>query len=222
MRSLFLLLVISQVALSQNLAQSFPTGKGSRFVLNLPEAANIEVLVYVASSTHDSVDVEMAFSTNLAGIPLKLWQQSQLQMRNGQAVPTATFLQTNLMSQPERFQLSDLGKTQDLQISDFVLVSPDSVKKYLVGEEAVETPAGTVRAKHYRQNRGEQTLDYWISDEAKPIGLVKLKSNGKHPFDLTLGALIKNVPRKINPATAVPLSAEGRGLLDIRKPLSLQ
>lgn len=68
--------------------------------------------------------------------------------------------------------------------------------------------------------RDDQTIDFWISDKAGAMGLVKLISQGKkdknHNYRIELQALIKNVKAKINKKEAVPLSEKGRLFLDPR------
>jgi len=86
--------------------------------------------------------------------------------------------------------------------------------KFKVGLESVEVPAGKILCSHYRKARGDQTVDFWISDKAGAIGLVKLTSKGvnnkDHDFKLELLSLLKNVKPKINPKEAVPLTDKGR------------
>jgi hypothetical protein len=72
-------------------------------------------------------------------------------------------------------------------------------------------------ATRYEQEKEGQVLTYWISDEARPLGLVKLRSRGpkaSQNYELVLVSLLKNVGRKIDPNKAVALTAEGRAVLD--------
>jgi hypothetical protein len=45
-----------------------------------------------------------------------------------------------------------------------------------LAEESVSTPAGTFRASHFLQRRSDgTTVDFWLSRDVVPIGLVKLR-----------------------------------------------
>jgi hypothetical protein len=46
--------------------------------------------------------------------------------------------------------------------------------KKLVGKESLKVPAGTFKTSHYHDVNEAMTIDFWTSDEAKPMGLVKL------------------------------------------------
>jgi hypothetical protein len=45
-----------------------------------------------------------------------------------------------------------------------------------LGTESVTVPAGTFVCEHYRKQDGEVTIDYWISSQVSPYGMVKLTS----------------------------------------------
>ena len=66
--------------------------------------------------------------------------------------------------------------------------------KSALRSETVKVPAGSFKAKHYRDKTPEgDTIDYWVSENVPPFGLVKIevdqKNNpqikGKLLFDLT-------------------------------------
>jgi hypothetical protein len=49
--------------------------------------------------------------------------------------------------------------------------------KSLVGSETITVPAGSFKTKHYREKTGDgDDVDYWISDQAPPLGLVKMRA----------------------------------------------
>jgi hypothetical protein len=77
--------------------------------------------------------------------------------------------------------------------------------KALVGEETVEVPAGKYKAKHYREASAGATVDYWISDKALPLGLVKMVGDSKGvgaqgPVKVELAALGKGAKQVITKA----------------------
>jgi len=100
-------------------------------------------------------------------------------------------------------------------VKDFILLDKKALESMKVAEEVVETPAGTTKATHYKKKKGLEVLDFWVSDEAKPIKLVKLVSSGKQKFALSLSSLVKNTQPKIDRKKVVPLSEKGKALLSI-------
>lgn len=83
-----------------------------------------------------------------------------------------------------------------------------------MGDEMIEVPAGATEATHYRKSNQGQTVDFWIADQAKSIGLVKLvsksniKANQNHT--ISLFSLFKNVSPKINSHKDKPLDERGK------------
>lgn len=51
--------------------------------------------------------------------------------------------------------------------------------KKLVGKETVKTPAGTFKTSHYRDITPASTVDAWVSDQAPPLGMVKVVTTPK-------------------------------------------
>jgi hypothetical protein len=74
--------------------------------------------------------------------------------------------------------------------------------KKLVGKETVKVPAGTFKTSHYHDVNSTATVDYWTSDDAQPLGLVKLTSTPKP------GALAPN--GQPMPPVNLQLSAKGK------------
>lgn len=53
-------------------------------------------------------------------------------------------------------------------------------EKNLVGQETIATGAGRFKTKHYRQKGpAGDSLDFWVSEEVAPIGLVRLEGERK-------------------------------------------
>jgi len=54
--------------------------------------------------------------------------------------------------------------------------------KSAVGSETVKVPAGSFKAKHYREKTPEgDKVDYWVSQDVPPFGLVKVEIAQKNP-----------------------------------------
>jgi hypothetical protein len=69
--------------------------------------------------------------------------------------------------------------------------------KTLVKEETIKVPAGSFKTKHYRDKmQSGATIDYWVSDGALPLGLVKMTGEGvpgsPGPMTMELTALGKD------------------------------
>lgn len=59
---------------------------------------------------------------------------------------------------------------QGMQMQRFTKPDP----KKLVGKENITVAAGKFKASHYRDKTESGTFDYWISEDAAPLGLVKV------------------------------------------------
>lgn len=216
---LFLLLLFASTSLySIDLSKRYPKGEGSAFDLDVM-GINTKLYIYISESSKNSVGIEMYFQSILA----ELWQQTLLKVGSqGKVSPSAAYLLTKGMKAPEQFTMNQLPAKGGLQLNDFLLPDKKALEQWKVGSESVTTPAGAIKATHYRKKAGDQTIDFWISDEAKPIGLVKLESAGKkYTYRLLLKSLLKNVKRKINPKLAVPLSKKGKDLMGLTKNIPL-
>ena len=52
--------------------------------------------------------------------------------------------------------------------------------KTFVNNETVKTPAGSYKAKHYHDKTAQgDTVDFWVSENVMPIGLVKMQATQK-------------------------------------------
>jgi hypothetical protein len=204
-------------ARADDLAKSFPVGAGSKFQFVMENAPEVELIVSVAASAAARLSIEYYFTTATSIIPIEMWQQYVLESK-GSGAPKLVegYVFAKELKQPEKVTSEYLKGFDGVAMNDFLFGDKAQLDKLKVADESVTVPAGTVKSTHYRQSRSGQTVDFWISDEAKPIGLVKLVSTGAkrdHKYELSLLSLLKNVARKIDPAQAKPLSEKGRGLL---------
>lgn len=202
---------------SVDLSKSFPAGSGSRFVFTMTNGPSADLVISVAGSSPRKVSIEYYFASAAGPIPTEMWQQFVLEHSGqGAAQLTAGYILAQELSRPEKLTPEYLKGFDGVVTSDFLFSDAKTLARFKIGEENVTSPAGSVLCSHYRQERNGQTTDYWISDEARPIGLVKLASKGSKPdhnYTVTLSALLKNVKPKIDPAQAVPLSPKGKSLL---------
>ena len=211
-------LLISTQVYGADLSQSFTPGKGCLYQLEVKgQQIPLDVSIYVASSSKDRVSIEYFISSRESLIPVEMWQQFEIAPSSGGTKVTKGYVQTKELKNPETLTGDYLNGFDGVKVNDFLFSSESELSKNKIGVEEVEVPAGKDKATHYRTVAAGQTIDYWISDEAKPIGLVKLTS--KHPTDekknysLALTSLMKNVKPFIDPSKAVPLSDRGKSYL---------
>jgi hypothetical protein len=54
-----------------------------------------------------------------------------------------------------------------------------------VGKESVKVAAGTFPTRHYREKSAAGAMDVWVSDEAPPFGIVKMRGSASQGGDVT-------------------------------------
>jgi hypothetical protein len=221
-----LLFAFSIEAQAQNLSQSFPAGSGATYKVKMKnDTTPIHLSIYVAGTRVDSVHIEYFMETK-GLMNVQMWQQFEIGINpKGPAVVKKGFVLTKELPHPEIMPESYLkGASGGIQVNDFMFADKSQLDKNKIGIEMVEIAAGTTKATHYRTSNNGQTVDYWISDEAKPMGLVMLISkseqNPNQNYGLELVSLMENVKAKIVPEKAVPLTETGKSYL--AKPESLR
>ncbi len=193
-------------------------GNGSRFTMtNQGTSYDLHVGLVKVDRAASRAVIEVYAAAQFAD---PLWQQFTLAVKSDRPVVESGYIQIGAKA-PMRMPDKSLAGTGSLDMSMFLLSESDlkggsTRDMKLLGQEKISTPAGTVQCTHYRVDKPEQKLDFWVSDEAKPIGLVRMVSVGKKPIDtyqLELQELLSGIAPKINPANAVPLSDEVKAIL---------
>jgi hypothetical protein len=207
------------------LSQSFPAGAGAQYRLKMKDDATpIFLSMYIAGTRVDSVHIEYFMETK-GLLPVQMWQQFEVGVGSGGAKLKRGYVLAKELSAAETMPEAYLaGASGGVQVNDFLFASEAQLNKDKIGEETLEIAAGTTKATHYRTTRSGQTIDYWISPSAKPMGLVLLVSksekNPQQNYSVELMNLMENVKAKIVPEKAQPLSEKGKALL--AKPESLR
>lgn len=226
MRIFLFCILLSFNIFAQNLSQSFPAGKGANYKVKVKgDSTPILLSMYIAGTRVDSVHIEYFMETK-GLFPVQMWQQFEIGVDGkGTAKIRKGFVFTKSTPKPEIMTDAYLaGAAGGIQVNDFLFSNKAELEKYKIGQEIVEISAGTTKATHYRRTNNGQTVDFWISDDAKPMGLVMLTSksdiNPNQNYSLEMVNLIENVKAKIQPEKAVPLTKEGASML--AKPSSLR
>lgn len=219
-----LTLLCGEIFAEEPPAVSWVAGEGSKFSIAMGPVSG-EVAIYVTRVDGPLTSVEMHFAYTsgpasiLAASRPEMWMQTEYEKPKVEGRPVRIvngYLLSAGMNAPEHFNPMSVAESDGLGLVQFLHGSRASLDEGLVGEEKVTTEAGTVSALHYRKVKGDQTLDFWISEAAKPLGLVRLVSRGgKSEFQMELKSLVKNVAPKIDPRKARPASPQTLQLVNI-------
>jgi hypothetical protein len=215
------LALLAQTAWADNIPRSFPAGTGARYQLHTP-TGNASVTISIAESSAKHVVVEMYFAGQ-GFMSSEMWQQYVIDLPgNGAPVVREGYMLRGEASAPERMPADVLAGLDNASVADFLIASRGDLDRWKRGDERVVVPAsgpGGIAATKYEQPTGSQVVTYWISDDAKPLGLVKLVSRGTKPaqsYEFALESVLTHVGTKIDRKRATPLTAEGRAVLNTR------
>lgn len=210
---LFLIFLFSYSLLAGT--REYIVGDGSEFKFLGEKGENIKLSIYFTESSFSKLGVEYFFSTDgLLGV--EVWQQYILGITDKGMSLDEGYVQSSDMRKPEimtkEFRENNEG---GVKVEDFFFTKEAEIEKLKIGMETIEVPAGTILSAHYQKKRSEQVVDFWISDKAGAIGLVKLESKGSknQNYKIELLSLLKNVKAKIVPKNAVALSEKGKMFL---------
>jgi hypothetical protein len=191
--------------------KEYTVGTGSEFKFTGEKGESVNLSIYFTESSFTKLGVEYFFSTGILGT--QVWQQYILGMNDKGLSLDAGYIQSSDMKKPE-IMTKDFMDNNDhgVKVEDFFFSKESDIEKYKIGMETIEVPAGSMLTSHYQKKRDKQTVDFWISDKAGAIGLVKLVSQGTKDqnYKIELQSLLKNVKTKIDPKSAVPLSDKGK------------
>jgi hypothetical protein len=220
MMKIFRIFLILSFSLS-TYASDYVAGTGSSFNLSMEKGGNANLNIIISESSFTKLGIEYHFSTS-GLLATNMWQQFVFKIIDGGPLAIeAGYVKTPELPKPEELTSEYLNVNRGVQVNDFLFAKKEEIEKFKIGQELVEVPAGEIIATHYRKSRNGQIVDFWIADEAKPIGLVKLKShnddNIDHNYTIELTSLLKNVKATIDPKEAVPLTDKGKEFL--AKPL---
>ncbi len=199
--------------------KEYTVGTGSEFQFTGENGENINLNIYITQSSFTKLGVEYFFASGgILGI--KAWQQFIMGIGDKGLSLEEGYVMSPEMKQPEIMSKEFRENNEKgVKVEDFFFSKESEIEKFKIGMETIEVPAGQILTTHYQKKRSEQTVDFWISDKAGAIGLVKLVSKGlkDHNYKIELLSLLKNVKSKIDPIKAVPLTEKGKMFLGSKK-----
>lgn len=179
----------------------FTVGSGSEF--NLYSQNQVTTLsIYIATKSQSQLGVEFYFQTPSVLMP-QMWQHYVLERGNGAISVNKGFFKVSKSDPPKKMEKEffNINQGKGVELTQFFFSNSKELEKDFVGYEQIEVIAGPLSVKHYRKKNNGQVVDYWISSEVKPIGLVKLVSKSEtvptQNYSIELNALIKNVKPEI-------------------------
>ena len=197
--------------------KEYVVGSGSEFKFISENGEKVSLSIYVTQSSFTKLGIEYYFTT--AGfMGVEAWQQYIMGISDTGLSLDEGYVQSPEMKHPEIMTKAFRENNENgVVVEDFFFSNLAEIDKYKIGIESAEVPAGNIQSTHYRKTRAEQTVDFWISDKAGAIGLVKLVSTGlkdkNQNYRIELMSLLKKVKTKINPKDAVPLTDKGKMFL---------
>ncbi len=207
--------------LASSYAGNFKVGEGAKYNINMQEGAQAELSIYISESSFSRLGVEYFTTAKSFLGNIQMWQQFVFGIEPGSPLfVTEGYVLAKEFKKPQRLTSEYLNVNNGVQVNDFLFSDLESIQKFKIKDEVVEVPAGKIIATHYRRENNAQTVDFWISDKAKPISLIKLNSKGKSKsqnYSLELKELLRGVKKKIEAKEAVALDEKGKSY--IAKPL---
>jgi hypothetical protein len=197
--------------------KEYVIGSGSQFKFSSEKGGDVNLNIYITESSFSKLGIEYFFSSG-GFLGVEAWQQYILGLKADGLSLDEGYVQSPTMTKPEIMTKEFRENNENgVKVEDFFFSKESEIEKYKVGIETVEVPAGSILCSHYQKKRAEQTVDFWISDKAGAIGLVKLVSKGlkdqTQNYTIELQSLLINVRAKINSKDAVPLTEKGRMFL---------
>jgi hypothetical protein len=142
------------------------------------------------------------YSMNIGGLPpmttrlalvsksgdthtLEMSMEGGITAMTGGKMVVDTVMQTEKKTGAPKVQkiVMQLGAHDPMEMPDNPALKGQFAKpdpKALVGEETIKVAAGSFKTKHYRdKSPSGDTVDFWISESAPPIGLVKMTGEQK-------------------------------------------
>lgn len=167
-------------------------GEGSKYTL---QVAGIEgnLAIYVTQVKGATLGIETFFDSR--GLGADSYQAYLIQ---GQKVQRALTLGPG-QSTPSPMS-TDNFSGQGFQVGDFQIKDLKTLTEWYIRSEKIKVAGALVDCKVYQTSKNGQTITFWLSEQVRPLGLVKLISVSESPlknYQLEFKSLLKGVAAKI-------------------------
>jgi hypothetical protein len=206
-----------------DLTKHFTVGSGANYGMKmLKTGEEVSVSIYFTKVEKNIFHVEYYMKAENTFVPIELWQQFHCLAQLGEAIRIQKgFVLLADSSHPEEMTEDMLKGFDGVMISDFLFSDEEKLKGLKVKDEELNLYKRKVKSTHYRQSRNGQTIDFWLSPQFKPLGLVKLISRSEtkshQNYQLELLQLSKNVKAKIDPSQAKAMGEKAKTILKFFK-----
>jgi len=197
----------------------YKKGEGAKYYMKMQNNPDAEISIYFAEVKKENISIEFFIYAQNTLIPIKLYQQFLLAKKaDGSLMMKESYIQGPDEKFPQRMSPETFTNHNGIELNDFFFSDEKKLKTSLVGNEDLQIVAGKTKTQHYRKINNGQHIDFWVSDDSKPLGLVKLISKNEkvaeQNYTIELQAILKNVSATINPKNAKPLDKNGKKLLN--------
>ncbi len=200
----------------------YQIGSGATYNLAL-SSGNSDVTIGFVEQTAQKLVVEIAMKSSGEndGLNATMLQQFQLGLVGGKIQILKGIMKIPMIEKPQILPAEYLEGFSGVQVKSFLIGSSKDIDGKKVGEEAISAGGKTYQTTHYRHVENGQTIDYWISDAAKPMGLIKIESSGSSQsqnYKMTLKNSVSGVTTQINERDAEPLNDTAKTFLPMLLP----
>lgn len=214
MKTIFIFLLIASGALY---GEAFQKGAGSQYLMT-SNGVSSKLSIYVSDYSHDVLGIEYYFHIESFFNERQMWQQYVFKINKvGPLTVEAGYIKTPELDKAEKLDEEHMNVSSGVRLEEFLFSKKSDFIKFQVGFENIETKAGSIETTHYQKINNGQTVDFWISEDVEPIGLVRLRSKNpkvkEQNYEIELVSLLTGVKRKIDPAKAVKLSEKGKSVI---------
>jgi hypothetical protein len=222
---IFGLNVYAQNSKAPSTAENLPKyqiGSGGKYQLMVgKDPTDVQIGFVEQTPSKLVVEISMKSANDKDSLNIKMVQQFQLGVGGGKIKIQKGIMKIPMISQPQILPPEYLEGFDGAQVKSFLIGSSSELSGKKVGIEHISTPAGDFTATHYRHIENGQTIDYWIADAAKPLGLVKIESTGKSSsqnYKMEFKGTVTGVTAQINADEAVPLNEAAKAFLPLLLP----
>lgn len=197
----------------------YTVGTGNKYLLTVGQDLS-DVTIFFVESTPQKLTVEIYIEskTDNPSLQVKMWQQFQLGLVNGKVSILKGIMKIPQIGKPQILPNEYLQGYDGVQMKSFLISSESQLNGKKVTTENVTANGKTFSSTHYRHGENNQQVDFWISDEAKPLGLVKMSSKGGAlgmNYTMEYRGSATGVKSGINPAEAEPLNDMAKAFLPL-------